>query len=79
LQLRDPENNGDFRADVPLLPGEYEYKFVINGEWVADVSCPRWTVNEHHTLNSILEVSAKIPKPVEPEPRGLGRGGRMAG
>ena len=41
-----------------LLPtGRYEYKFVIDGEWSADPSCPRWVVNEFETLNSVLEIS----------------------
>ena len=39
-----------------LSPGRYEYKFVINDEWSADPNCPQWTLNEHRTLNSVLEV-----------------------
>ncbi|MFT4639302.1 MAG: hypothetical protein ACI8T1_002627 [Verrucomicrobiales bacterium] len=37
-------------------PGRYEYKFVINGEWSADVHCPHWVLNEFETLNSVLIV-----------------------
>ncbi len=54
--LVDPEGEGRFRLRLRLPPGEIEYKFVIDDEWVADVECPRWCVNEHGSLNSVREV-----------------------
>ncbi len=60
LPMADPEETGDFSVKVALLPGRHEYKFVVNGEWVADGSCSRWTVNKHGTLNSVVEVPGKI-------------------
>ena len=43
-------------ASVDLVPGRYEYKYVVDGEWVADPENPEWVVNEHGTLNSVLRV-----------------------
>ena len=48
---------GVFDRTLLLPAGRYEYKFVIEGEWSADPSCPRWVVNEFRTLNSVVEIS----------------------
>ena len=56
LPLQETDEEGVFRAQVPLRAGRYEYKFVVDGEWVADVACPYWTVNEFGSLNSIVVV-----------------------
>jgi 1,4-alpha-glucan branching enzyme len=58
--LQEGEERGLFQADVPLAPGYYEYKFVVDGVWVADLKCPRWSVNEHGSLNSVLEVLPEL-------------------
>ena len=59
LPLCDLDESGHYRAEVPLLPGLYEYKIVLNGIWVADAKCARWKFNEHGTLNSVIEVPAR--------------------
>lgn len=41
-------------AEVPA--GTYEYKFVIDGAWIADPSCSRRTVNAFGSENSVLVV-----------------------
>lgn len=45
---------------LDLSPGIYEYKFIIDGEWIHDVKNPYTVVNQHSTLNSILLVGSKI-------------------
>ncbi len=50
---------GRYQRQVYLAPGDYEYKFVIDGEWSADPNCPHWTKNEFGTLNSIVHVEPK--------------------
>ncbi len=47
---------GVYEAVVPLDPGSYEYKFVVNGEWCVDPECPRWAPDGHGSLNSVLIV-----------------------
>jgi 1,4-alpha-glucan branching enzyme len=31
---------GEWRTTLSLRPGRYEYKFVVDGHWVCDPSCP---------------------------------------
>lgn len=56
-KLVDKQGNGVFTTTVTLLPGIYEYKFVINGIWTLDPDTDRdWTQNGLGTLNSVLRV-----------------------
>ena len=43
-----------YRASIVLEPGEYEYKFVVDGEWFLDESNPSFYPNDFGTLNSVL-------------------------
>jgi hypothetical protein len=45
---------GDFTGTVLLMPGMYEYKFVIDGTWVTDDANPRSVNDNMGGLNSIL-------------------------
>lgn len=54
--LTDPKQTGNFAAVLPLEPGTYEYKFVINGTWCVDPECPDWVQNNLGTLNSVRKV-----------------------
>lgn len=58
-RLYDENGTGVYRRLLALAPGEYEYKFVINGEWVIDDKNADFTSNDFGTLNSVLKVSHK--------------------
>ena len=60
--LHDREGNGVYRGIVMLEPGEYEYKFVIDGEWCIDENNPCFASNDLGTLNSVIRVEAKERK-----------------
>ena len=49
--------DGVYAATVLIEPGEYEYKFIVDGEWCVDPECLSWTCNQHGTLNSVIVVS----------------------
>ena len=56
-------NDGQWSASLPLDPGRYEYKFVVDGEWCCEpgctsetVNCAHCVVNEFGTMNRVLEV-----------------------
>lgn len=51
----DPETKV-YSAVVELVPGEYEYKFVVDGEWILDEANPGFYPNDFGTLNSVLVV-----------------------
>ena len=48
--------DGTYAATVQLAPGEYQYKFVIDGTWCADPECADFVQNDHGTLNSVITV-----------------------
>lgn len=60
--LRETKRAGHFERCVYLQPGEYQYKFVIDGDWSADPNCPHFAANEFGTLNSVLRVQKSPSK-----------------
>ena len=51
-------SDGHWETTVDLAPGRYEYKFVVNGEWIPDPLAHEHVWNRHGTLNSVIEVRA---------------------
>jgi 1,4-alpha-glucan branching enzyme len=49
---------GHWQTTVALAPGRYEYKFVVDGEWLPDVHASQTVLNQYGTLNSVLQVRA---------------------
>jgi hypothetical protein len=49
---------GTYTAELQLAPGEYEYKFIVNGRWQADPVAEGWAPNPFGSLNSVLKVEA---------------------
>ncbi|MDI6638450.1 MAG: alpha-amylase family glycosyl hydrolase [Bacillota bacterium] len=49
---------GVWEIVVPLGEGAHEYKFVVDGEWTRDPHNPCMILNEHGTVNSVVEVAA---------------------
>jgi 1,4-alpha-glucan branching enzyme len=50
---------GSFRKTLRLAPGEYQYKFIVDGEWHNDPSAPRQTPNHFGTMNSVICVNER--------------------
>src|ERR1019366_667711 len=48
--------DGHWEATVALAPGRYQYKFIVDGEWIADPAAQKNMPNEHGSLNSVIEV-----------------------
>ncbi len=57
--LCDKKGDGVYRGVIMLPPGEYEYKFVVDGDWRIDENNPCFASNDLGTLNSVLKVEAK--------------------
>jgi len=51
-------NDGHWEATVALAPGRYQYKFLVDGDWLLDPAAQRNVPNEHGSLNSVVEVRA---------------------
>jgi len=62
-QLDTPMNDrrkiGVYTLQMRLLPGEYQYKFVVDGEWRLDSSNSNFAPNGFGELNSVLKVEDK--------------------
>ena len=54
--LKDKRDRGHFKTAFSVVPGTYEYKFIVNGVWTADPKCPDWVPNDCGSLNSVLHV-----------------------
>jgi 5'-AMP-activated protein kinase regulatory beta subunit len=50
------DDNGLWRKIMMLPPGQYEYKFLVDGQWRTDPSNPRQCTNCYGTHNNILHV-----------------------
>ena len=48
------QKDGHFVAIVPVSPGSYEYKFIVDGQWVVDPDNSAWAMNPFGTLNSVV-------------------------
>jgi len=49
---------GIWTKAITLEPGNYEYKFIVDGEWINDPNCGETVVNSFGTSNSILTIQA---------------------
>jgi 1,4-alpha-glucan branching enzyme len=55
--MYDREEKGAWAITLPLQPGRYEYKFLIDGEkWIADPANPRKVKDGFGAFNSVVEV-----------------------
>ena len=50
---------GQWKADLRLKPGEYEYRFFVDGNWCDDPFARTFVANSFGTRNSVLNVSAE--------------------
>jgi len=49
---------GHWETTLQLAPGRYQYKFIVDGEWIPDPLAHENVWNQHGTLNSVIEVHA---------------------
>ena len=52
--------DGVWRADLPLAPGLFEYKFIVDGVWKIDPHKPESVRNSYGQLNSVLTVPSSL-------------------
>lgn len=51
-----PLRDGAFFARLPLGPGRYNYRYVVDGHWMRDPANPRMEMNPYGEMNSVLEL-----------------------
>jgi 1,4-alpha-glucan branching enzyme len=50
------DTKGNWTAELLLRPGEYEYRFLVDGQWKDDPMAKRYVGNSFGGFNCILEV-----------------------
>jgi 1,4-alpha-glucan branching enzyme len=56
-EICDPmkkDKSGVWKKTKMLSQGTYEYKFIIDGEWIPDPGCCDMALNQYGTLNSVI-------------------------
>jgi 1,4-alpha-glucan branching enzyme len=48
--------DGNWAVDLMLKPGRYEYRYVVDGQWMDDPMAPRFAANPFGGLNSVMVV-----------------------
>ena len=48
--------SGEFYMGLPLPPGRYRYRFVVDGKWMTDPNNKYVEVNQFGELNNVIEV-----------------------
>ena len=56
-KLTPLQKDGDgWKVTLPLRPGRYEYRFIVDGEWISDPNARESVTNDFGSTNSILVV-----------------------
>lgn len=50
--------NGRWAKELVLSPGRYEYRFVVDGQWIDDPRANEFIANPHGGRNAVLIVNA---------------------
>jgi len=50
------QKGGAFVLNVPVSVGSYEYKYIVDGQWVVDPDSQAWAANPYGTVNSVVTV-----------------------
>jgi hypothetical protein len=50
--------DGRWETTVAVAPGQHQYKFIVDGEWIADPAAQKNVPNDRGSLNSVLEARA---------------------
>lgn len=53
-----PLGEGRWRKELTLPPGRYEYRLVVDGQWVDDPTAAELVPNSFGTANAVLTVAA---------------------
>ena len=55
-KMADKARKGVYEATLSLMPGTYQYKYVIDGVWCADPENAEAVANDQGTFNSVITV-----------------------
>lgn len=50
------DSKGNWRTWMSLPPGEYQYRFVVDDQWIEDPGCQRRSANPYGSHDSVFRV-----------------------
>lgn len=62
ISLAKDDSTGEFVLTHTLPPGTYQYKFIVDGEWMPSMDLP--TVDDNGNINNVVTV---VPEPGSPD------------
>ena len=48
------DSKGTWKISIKLMPGKYEYRFLVDGEWQNDSNCTNFVPNPYGNENCVL-------------------------
>lgn len=51
------QKSGQYVAQIPLEPGIYEYRFLVDDDWLTDPDHGTMAMNPYGTFNSVADVT----------------------
>ncbi len=54
------KNEDCWTLKLKIRPGEYQYKFIVDGKWIIDPDNPRKKRNEFDGFNSVIDIKAPM-------------------
>jgi 1,4-alpha-glucan branching enzyme len=53
------QRDGKWEKDIPLSPGTYEYRLVVDGQWMPDPNASQTAPNPFGETNSVITVRSQ--------------------
>ncbi|GMU25078.1 MAG: hypothetical protein AMXMBFR13_51490 [Phycisphaerae bacterium] len=50
------QKDGSYRKRLSLEPGEYRYKFLVDGQWIEDPEAEALIPNQYGTYDSLVKI-----------------------
>ncbi len=60
-RLTDPDGDGVYTIELSLGPGEYAYKFILNGEWILDPANPYRIWRDGFENSKLVVPDCRVP------------------
>ncbi|MFO7914071.1 MAG: alpha-amylase family glycosyl hydrolase [Candidatus Krumholzibacteriales bacterium] len=85
IRMEDKDGDGVYQVTIGLEPGEYQYKFVVDGNWIVDPGAESYTDDGYGGKNSVVNVPSgessmvvgsfeeAVPKEAPASPSGGGK------
>ena len=55
-----PLGNGRWAKELTLPEGKYEYRLVVDGQWIADPNAQESIPNPYGSTNSVLRINGSV-------------------